>query len=89
MIGATATISVRIVGLLAFILLAGIPREVRSQSDERIEDAKKEGQLVFYSGMIVQDTQIVLTAFEKRYPFIKTTHYRARGSALVGLFWQI
>jgi iron(III) transport system substrate-binding protein len=83
MIGATVAVSFRMVSLLAFILLAGIPREVRSQSDERIEDAKKEGQLVFYSGMIVQDTQIVLTAFEKRYPFIKTTHYRARGSALV------
>jgi iron(III) transport system substrate-binding protein len=83
MIGATVAVSFRMVSLLAFTLLAGIPREVRSQSDERIEDAKKEGQLVFYSGMIVQDTQIVLTAFEKRYPFIKTTHYRARGSALV------
>ena len=57
MIGATVTISFKIVSLFAFILLAGIPREVESQSDERIEDAKKEGQLVFYSGMIVQDTQ--------------------------------
>jgi iron(III) transport system substrate-binding protein len=33
--------------------------------------------------MIVQDTQALLAAFEKRYPFIKTTHYRARGSALI------
>lgn len=56
---------------------------VFGQTLDRIEAAKKEGQVVFFSGMIVQDTQVLLSAFEKRYPFIKASHYRARGSALV------
>lgn len=69
--------------LLVVMLLAGWPVNGASQSQDRLEGAKKEGQLVFFSGMIVQDTQVLLSAFEKRYPFIKTIHYRARGSALV------
>ena len=52
------------------------------QTLDRIEAAKKEGQVVFFSGMIVQDTEALLAAFEKRYPLIKATHVRARGSAL-------
>ena len=69
--------------VLIVFALVGFAREVRSQIPERIEGAKKEGQLVFYSGMIVQDTQVLLSAFERRYPFIKASHYRARGSALL------
>ena len=69
--------------LAVILLLAGLPHLAASQSVDRIEAAKKEGQLVFFSGMIVQDTQALLGAFEKRFPFIKASHYRARGSALV------
>ena len=31
----------------------------------------------------MQDTGALLAAFEKGYPFIKATHVRARGSALI------
>lgn len=68
------------------LLTCGIvlsPNLATSQTAEKIDAAKKEGQLVFFSGMIVQDTQALLGAFEKRFPFIKASHYRARGSALV------
>jgi iron(III) transport system substrate-binding protein len=68
---------------LMFVLLIAWPHLSSGQTRERVEAAKKEGQMVFFSGMIVQDTQALLTAFENRYPFIKATHYRARGSALV------
>lgn len=68
---------------LMFVLLIAWPHPSSGQAHERIDAAKKEGQVVFFSGMIVQDTQALLTAFEKRHPFIKATHYRARGSALV------
>jgi ABC-type Fe3+ transport system substrate-binding protein len=68
---------------VVFSLLILRPAIVTGQTADRIEAAKKEGQLVFFSGMIVQDTQKLLATFEKRYPFIKTTHYRARGSALI------
>ena len=52
------------------------------QTLDRIEAAKKDGQVVFFSGMAVL-AQALLAAFEKRYPFIKATHYRARSSALI------
>ena len=73
----------QIFGWLAVILIAAISNNAVAQPEERIENAKKEGEVVFYSGMIAQDTQILLSAFQKRYPFIKATHYRGRGSALV------
>jgi iron(III) transport system substrate-binding protein len=69
--------------VILIILLVVWPSIGGGQTTDRIEAAKKEGQLVFFSGMIVQDTQALLSSFEKRYPFIKATHYRARGSALV------
>src|SRR5215467_10759206 len=69
--------------LLLLVLLIARPAIVEAQPLDRIEAAKKEGQLVFFFGMITQDTQALLAAFEKRYPFIKATHYRGRGSALV------
>jgi iron(III) transport system substrate-binding protein len=75
------------VRIIVFILLAPLAYllvgEAQAQSKDVIAGAQKEGQLVFFSGMIVQDTQTLLSTFEKRYPFIKATHYRARGSALV------
>ena len=65
------------------LLTLGWISEVKSQPRELIEGAKKEGQFVFYSGIPVPDAQALLSAFEKKYPFIKTTHYRATGPALV------
>ena len=68
--------------LLIVSLLAGAGTAV-AQSRDIVEAAKKEGQLVFYSGMPVPDAQAFLSALEKKYPFLKTTFYRATGSALV------
>ena len=42
-----------------------------------IDGAKKEGEVVFYSGMIVnQALRPVVAAFQKKYPFIKMTFWR-------------
>jgi iron(III) transport system substrate-binding protein len=54
-----------------------------AQSKEILDGARKEGQLVFYSGIPIPDAQAILSALEKKYPFIKTTFYRATGPALV------
>ena len=70
--------------LLLFVLvIASAPARVSAQPKETLETARKEGQFVFYSGMPVPDAQAILSAFEKKYPFIRTTYYRATGSALV------
>ncbi len=71
-----------VVSLLLLISL-GSADDLAAQSREVIEGARKEGQLVFYSGMPIPDAQEILSTLEKKYPFIKTTFYRATGSALV------
>jgi iron(III) transport system substrate-binding protein len=71
-----------VVSLLLLISL-GSAGDLAAQSREVIEGARKEGQLVFYSGMPIPDAQEILSTLEKKYPFIKTTFYRATGSALV------
>lgn len=40
------------------------------------EGARKEGQIVLYTSISVQDNPKVMAAFEKAYPYIKTTVYR-------------
>jgi ABC-type Fe3+ transport system substrate-binding protein len=43
-----------------------------------IEGAKKEGQVVFYSAMIVdQALRPIADSFQKKYPFVKVTYWRA------------
>lgn len=51
-------------GILALVF--GWAEETRGQPRETIEGAKKESEMVFYSGMVVQDTQVLLSAFEKK-----------------------
>lgn len=69
-------------GVLALTVLASA-EIVKAQSKDILDGAKKEGQLVFYSGIPIPDAQTILSALEKKYPFIKTTFYRATGPALV------
>ena len=49
-----------------------------------IEGAKREGQVVLYSAMIVNQAQRPLAAgFMKKYPFVKMTFYRADSEELL------
>src|SRR5262249_9135856 len=49
-----------------------------------IEGAKKEGQVVLYSALIVNQMLRPLTAgFTKKYPFVKMTYWRADSEELV------
>jgi iron(III) transport system substrate-binding protein len=72
-----------IVLTLLLLISLGSADDLAAQSREVVEGARKEGQLVFYSGMPIPDAQEILSTLEKKYPFIKTTFYRATGSALV------
>lgn len=65
------------------LLIFGCFGQAIAQPKEIIEGAKKEGQLVFYSGIPIPDAQAILSALERKYPFVKTTFYRATGPALV------
>jgi hypothetical protein len=72
-------IRLRYVFFLLFPAICLTPVYLAAQSKEVVEGARKEGQLVFYSGMPIPDAQTILSAIEKKYPFITTTFYRATG----------
>jgi len=77
-------VRLRNAGLVCFFLISLMAAgDLAAQSKEVVEGARKEGQLVFYSGMPIPDAQAILSALEQKYPFIKSTFYRATGSALV------
>jgi iron(III) transport system substrate-binding protein len=63
--------------------LSGLPpREAHGQGID-LEAAKREGELVFYSATRAEDTDQLVKAFTKKYPFIKGSYYRAGGDPLL------
>src|SRR5438128_8515479 len=54
-----------------------------SAAETVIEGAKKEGALVFYTTMDIQNSKPLLDAFMKKYPFIKGDLVRLGGTAMV------
>jgi len=44
-----------------------------------VEGAKKEGELVWYTVMGISDAKLMLDAFKKKYPFVRTQLFRANG----------
>ena len=64
-------------GLLFVLLLVPAVAWSQSAADPRlIEGAKKEGQLVYYTTMTLDQSKQTVDRFEKRYPFIKVTLFR-------------
>jgi iron(III) transport system substrate-binding protein len=68
-------------GYLIFLICL-LPSYLFGQ-DAVLQEARKEGQLVFYSGIFDAEARALLSRFEKKYSFIKTNLYRAGGVALV------
>lgn len=55
-----------------------------SQSeDDLVRGAKKEGKVVFWSSMRVEDSRALAAGFEAKYPFIKVDIFRAGGEQIV------
>jgi iron(III) transport system substrate-binding protein len=73
--------------VLTFALLGGLytaPRLVHAQShDELVRGAKKEGRVVFWSSMRIEDSRALAAGFESKYPFIKVDIFRAGGEQIV------
>ena len=75
----------RTVSLLIFSILA-IPSVSWSQGKpdpKLIEGAKKEGQVVYYTTMTLDQSKQTVDRFEKKYPFIKVTLFRTGGGPLL------
>jgi len=48
-----------------------------------VEGAKKEGKLMWYTSLSAKDAEMLLSAFKKRYPFIKTDLFRTGAGNLL------
>ncbi|MGH7829837.1 MAG: hypothetical protein ACREP8_06625, partial [Candidatus Binatia bacterium] len=60
-----------------------LPSGVLAQSQqELIEGAKKEGKVVWYGSLSLEDVKRLGDAFEKKYPFIQVEPFRASGEKL-------
>ena len=71
------------------LLLAAVclePAVARSQSapnPKLLEGAKKEGEVVWYTTMTLDQSKAVVDQFQKKYPFIKPTLFRTGGGPLL------
>jgi len=70
--------------LLVFFLTASCAWA--QSEDELIRGAKKEGKVVFWSSMRIDDSKALAAGFEARYPFIKVDIFRARQSLRASWF---
>src|SRR5262245_54715767 len=67
-----------------FLLLSlGVASPAAAADSPLIEGAKKEGALVFYTTMDIQNSKPLLDVFNKKYPFIKADLVRLGGTAMV------
>src|SRR5215831_6119380 len=86
----------RALAISAIVMVAGMPLAHALTPEEILNDrgadrqqvlidcARKEGQVVLYSGLIVNQMLRPLAAgFMKKYPFIKMTYYRADSEELL------
>jgi iron(III) transport system substrate-binding protein len=64
------------------VIVAGLIAFVTSVYGADIEQAKKEGEVVLYTTMVVTDFQVFQRAIAKKYPFLKVNHVRLGASAL-------
>jgi hypothetical protein len=69
-------------GLLSCFVWNLLSRDAHGQRID-LEAAKREGELVFYSAMRAEDTDQMVKAFTKKYPFVKGSYYRAGGDPLL------
>jgi iron(III) transport system substrate-binding protein len=69
--------------LYAFLLLLVTPPLLASDNQALIDGAKKEGQLILYTSMTVDQAQKLNDAFKAKYPFLQISTFRAVGERLL------
>ena len=67
--------------LVEFIAL--IPQPARSQETQTIQAARKEGEIVWYTTMSLDQSKEFMDRFLKKYPFLKPSVFRSGGGALL------
>src|SRR5207244_12285735 len=75
----------RTVSLLIFsiLVISSVSWSQGKAEPKLIEGAKKEGQIVYYTTMTLDQSKQTVHRFEKKYPFIKVTLFRTGGGPLL------
>jgi iron(III) transport system substrate-binding protein len=68
--------------IIALLLFALVFRPISLHGAD-LDQAKKEGEVVLYTTMVVSDFQVFHKALVKKYPFLKVNHVRLGASTLV------
>lgn len=58
-------------GVAILLVAAGALTQSHAASENLLEAARREGELVYYASMNLAEANSLISAFEKRYPFIK------------------
>ena len=66
-----------------FFFLPAASLSQTSTDPKIIEAAKKEGAVMWYTSMAIDQSKVVVDRFQERYPFIKTSFLRLGGGALM------
>lgn len=85
----SARMFLRLVVGISFILSLASFALAQGQLKDRaklIEEATKEGKVVFYTGSSANDANALKAAFERKYPFIKFEYFRAGKDKLLGKY---
>src|SRR5687768_13761015 len=73
-----------IIGIITVVCFVAVVHPVLAQTYEQlIAGAKKEGRLVLYASATAPQLQMYFSAFNKKYPFIKTEFFRTGKQALL------
>ena len=67
----------RLLGWLILIYLVFPPYSAWTAGHINLDSARKEGKVMIYSSIALEDINILTRAFEKRYPGIPVQSYRA------------
>jgi iron(III) transport system substrate-binding protein len=69
--------------ILGLLLVPAVSWSQSGPDPKLIEAAKKEGELVYYTTMTLDQSKQTVDRFEKKYPFIKVTLFRTGGGPLL------
>ena len=68
---------------VALLSVVGLPGTVKSQSKEIIDGARKEGKVLLYTALTIQEIDEITGPFGKKYPFIKVESFRGNSLQLL------
>ena len=71
---------------LAVLLQCDLAISASAPRERILDGAKKEGRLVLYAGMDIEEATLFINEFSKKYPFIKAEIFRSSGEKIQARF---